>query len=538
MGRLLSSINLHASQRLAMLASIALLTALSMPVSQTQAGELNGFSLVSTGQNKLTVQLNTDAPVAIEKEVTASGQVLHLKQTQLSDTLAKQGAPLVVDSANRYIGRVVPEGHSGLKIILPNVSSQTTVQVIQKQSPKTKPTSIQKPVLSSSTQKALQGQFDAAAQATIAQATQNSDEPATYQALPAVDEREPLTAPSTRPAHTPPPRYQVSKLGKSRVTHVTLPSNGQPSKTTAKNEQWKPVKKTDSTESKLPQVVPMEGAGVANLSSPYTPSPQYFMQGQPQQVIPGYPSIADWQAVVQQAPLAQVAPTPKKQINWFAPPPPEMAVSLNSPGSEDEMVLQWDTENPYGLAPEPEAADETLSKSEEEATGLLAFMDQVTGDTFSKPYGVAFWGMVIALGCLGCLGFLALAIGALCARFIFSPPSLTVQSTPVMYQPGHDTEEMVALTPMAEKYLRPKHKQGSKKPNEQPAKANSKTIQSVPVWRGGVPINPAQSLYHTSPIAKQAEATQKRHLLRRRLKTPTPPTNVAAAIEDALRLKL
>lgn len=562
--------------------SATLFAALLLGGAQTlfaEAGELYRFQLSSQGPKQLNVLLDSDKPIDVEREKTPTGQILHLKDTHLADSLKKQGAPIVVDNANRFIGRVVPDGPEGVRIILPNIPKKVSVNVMQHQgkpstaektwkaqTPSYSDTMMPKLGQDASTKQALKSHFNQAAKAALAganvsekvkeSASAASSKPSSYMALPAVGETHTLERPVSRPQHAPPARYQVSTLSsKNRVTHVNLPKppKGQKAlKTSGKKAannttQWKALPSLGAEKAQsalpLPKVVPLFGAG-------YEPQA-------PTALMPGYAGT-NWQAVAQQAPLGRVTrSTQQQKRSWFEGALPNNAIAISSPASEgspdtsDTSGTSDGMDMPYGLVAQPEqemTSGSAVGGGAGLGTGFLAFMDQITGDTFSKPYGVAFWGIVISLGCLGCLGFLALAIGALCARFIMSPPSMNTPPQPIVMHTSSTSEdgETVVLTPMAQKYLSPEQQEKRKKERDVKGKTSSQSHNAgdygaqgtLKGWQNGRPADVPTSMYHTSPIGKQVEASQKRHLLRRRLKNPAPPLNVASAIEDALRQKL
>lgn len=56
------------------------------------------------------------------------------------------------------------------------------------------------------------------------------------------------------------------------------------------------------------------------------------------------------------------------------------------------------------------------------------FLDNISGNWFSRPYGVAFWGMVMAVLLLAGGGFVLVAIGLLLARLAFKPSAFVSSS--------------------------------------------------------------------------------------------------------------
>ena len=98
-----------------------------------EAETLKGFQLNSSDDG-LTVTLETDKPVQVEKRANPDGGVtLVIPKAKLSNQLIRKGLPVVLDNNNRFMGRAVPAGQDGVKIVLPNVpSSQIDVTIAQR----------------------------------------------------------------------------------------------------------------------------------------------------------------------------------------------------------------------------------------------------------------------------------------------------------------------------------------------------------------------------------------------------------------------
>lgn len=518
------------------------------------AAELQQFTLSSKNDRQLTVSLQTDTPVTVQTEVLSqgTGHVVHLKNTRLSQSLIRDGLPVVVDSANRFIGRVVRDGADGVKIIIPNASSKISVQVVQK----THPHVAQHHMLSAnklvplsqssaSTQQALKGQFKAAAKAAMKSST--AGQPSAVTAA-AVESPRIKTPPQPRPEHRPSPRLSVGHHRSSqRVTHVTLPtrSSAQAKSSTSPEKKWMPV--TRSVQQGLPQVVPMQGAGVARTQ---TLDAEELLRRSPGQIFPNWAEISQLPQGNRSATSRSI---PTNNRSWF------QARQSKAEKGTKEIALGWQdgtSANPYGLVAQDERLDlptTTTTDAPQPKSSWLGFMDQVTGDQFSKPYGVAFWGLVMGIAFLGCLGFLALAIGALCARFIFSPPSVTVssQSSGRVGVPWSQQAQPLMpedRDPLIDKYTSDETssttndhaaQKTGKREGKREGVMNASTAgdANTTPFKSGFPMGNPTSLYASSPIGRWASPQGKKPLLRQAIRRRSVPRNVSSAIEQALKLR-
>lgn len=102
------------------------------PALPAHAETIQGFDLTSTDDD-LKVTLHTDKPVQVEKQANVDGGItLLIPKAKLSSQLIRKGLPVVLDNNNRFMGRAVPAGESGVKIVLPNVpGSQINVSIEQ-----------------------------------------------------------------------------------------------------------------------------------------------------------------------------------------------------------------------------------------------------------------------------------------------------------------------------------------------------------------------------------------------------------------------
>lgn len=122
-------------------------------------------------------------------------------------------------------------------------------------------------------------------------------------------------------------------------------------------------------------------------------------------------------------------PSEAKQPTPAKPDPPSSNQSL-SPFSSLTADTSWFQDddlpevagNAYGVLGVSEPSTATPPEPTSSWwSGIRSFLDNVSGNLFSRPYGVAFWGMVMAIVLLAGGGFVLLAIGLLLARVAFKP---------------------------------------------------------------------------------------------------------------------
>ncbi|MDH4379199.1 MAG: hypothetical protein QE263_04770 [Vampirovibrionales bacterium] len=344
---------------------------LPFSASSAWASELNGFRLESQSDGSLSVQVQADTLPAYDIEPSGNGVSILLKDTHLSDSLRQKGLPVVIDNRNRAIGRAVPGEGNTVKIIIPNWKPEQGALRIKadtgssySDSPKILP----RPGIVAPSERltgAFQSQFRSAAQALNKSSTNIMEE--TSISLPAVES-------------LPSPRTSAAKSSNTRrnkkITYRPVVS--QPT-ALPKVVNWNQPEAPAATPVATPMARSPYEASSLPLSAPTAP---------PRGAVP-------WPVVVQPAPTA-------KSTGW---------------GSYG----QTETENPYGIDSIADTVTPSATTSASMGSQLKQFFDNITGNRFSKPFGVAFWALMVGVIFIACLGFLALAIGLLCTRLVFIP---------------------------------------------------------------------------------------------------------------------
>ncbi|MFN8615360.1 MAG: hypothetical protein U0003_05575 [Vampirovibrionales bacterium] len=350
--------------------------------SGVDAAELNGFRLESSDNGALAIHVQADAMPTYDVEPLAGangsqGVSIILKDTQLSNTLRQKGLPVVIDNRNRTIGRAVPGEGNTVKIVIPNWKGDAQQLQIKSDTgraaftpPKTStPQSLRSaPAELLKSQGAFQSQFQAAAKAAQQSYSTTDDPPLS---LPAVE----VTSSSTAPIRIRP----STRAKKPRYRSVTLP---------------KVVSLTNPAPTDASQAVPVIAPLAATNAAPPSRS--------------ALPTPTAWPA----------SSTSTASITPLAPPTPQ------STGWDTSSYGGESVTNPYGVSSVADTVTPS-STSASPTTGWGAsvkrFFDDISGNRFSAPYGMAFWALMVGVTFVGCLGFLALSVGALCTRLIFTP---------------------------------------------------------------------------------------------------------------------
>ncbi len=358
----MSTVN-HLITRMAGIAgAVTAVVWLSTMGSLVQAATLEKFTMSTAGNGQqLVVKLQTDADTTAKVEYGAKGAIVHLKDATLSPAMVEAGLPMVMDENNRFIGRAVPGGEGGgVKLVIPNVRPGD-VQLQVQQVRQLQAIGSIEPLQA---QPEAVGQFRAAANA--AQASLNKvDTP------PALPRRAPPKAIAARPVVKQPTRMPVTTP--SSTTSVTL----------------------------KPQVVPYKAANTAKKTRMATTVARTKTRRLPKVVSLSSPvEAAKPTATVATVPATEQASPQQKtgysaDTSWF---------------SDDELPTV--AGNDYGVLAVPSVATAPPEPHTSSIfSGLASFLDNVSGNLFSRPYGLAFWGLMLGVVLFGALGFVLLAVG-------------------------------------------------------------------------------------------------------------------------------
>lgn len=204
-----------------------------------------------------------------------------------------------------------------------------------------------------------------------------------------------------------------SSLPASGQAHFDAALNAAKTPLAVKPQIIKPVKSTPAPVSNPSQSVTLSPASVSKRSRPLP------------KVVPLTP---EQPTPVATAPQASPPSTNRKPDESYGDNTDVESYSANTDWFNNQNLPEI-TGNAYGVL----GVDSTLVPIPPEPTNnwlnsSKQFLDNISGNWFSRPYGVAFWGMVMAVLLLAGGGFVLVAIGLLLARVAFKPSAFVPPS--------------------------------------------------------------------------------------------------------------